>query len=211
MTDEVPTSVGQPASNGAALVTDAAVAIGRASGNAAAASVAGTQSSNGYVDDEIRSVAIANDHRGVRVKQQIADQLRGRGIEVVDFGADNDEACDYPDYARPVAEAVAGGSVQRGILICGTGMGMTIAANKFRGIRAVAIHDDVTAEISRRHNDANVLCLSANLLGDRLLGRMVEVWLETPFDGGRHQKRLEKVRAAEEGLCGDATGVAKAS
>ena len=145
----------------------------------------------------VRSVAIASDHRGVKVKQQIVDYLTSRGVQVHDCGTDSDEACDYPDYARPVAERVANCEAERGILICGTGMGMNIAANKFRGIRAVQIHDDVTAEISRRHNDANVMCLSGNLLGDRLLTRMVEVWLETEFEGGRHQRRLEKVAETE--------------
>lgn len=148
----------------------------------------------------VRSVAIASDHRGVRVKQQIVEFLKSRSLDVTDFGTVGDEACDYPDYARPVAIAVAERRVDRGILICGTGMGMNIAANKFRGIRAVQIHDDVTAEISRRHNDANVMCLSAELIGDRLLSRMIEVWLDTPFEGGRHQRRLDKVHETE---CGD--------
>ena len=146
----------------------------------------------------VRSVAIGSDHRGVKVKQQIIDYLQARGIAVEDHGAATEEACDYPDFARPVAIAVAQHLVDRGILICGTGMGMNIAANKYRGIRAVQIHDDVTAEVSRRHNDANVMCLSADLIGDRLLTRMVDVWLETEFEGGRHQRRLDKVRDVEE-------------
>ena len=150
---------------------------------------------------EVRSIAIASDHRGIGMKHQIVELLRSRGLEVEDFGAVSEEACDYPDYARPVAHAVASADVDRGILICGTGMGMNIAANKYRGIRAVQIHDDVTAEISRRHNDANVMCLSADLVGDRLLSRMIEVWLDTEFEGGRHQRRLDKVRDVEAGLC----------
>ena len=161
---------------------------------AAAGSVQGTDA---VVAAEVRSVAIASDHRGIRVKQQIADFLKSRGVQVVDHGAVDEDACDYPDYARPVAEAVAAHEADRGILICGTGMGMNIVANKFQGVRAVQIHDDVTAEISRRHNDANVMCLSADLLGDRLLTRMVEVWLETEFEGGRHQRRLDKVAEVE--------------
>ena len=162
---------------------------------------------NGYaVSDHaaaVHSVAIASDHRGIRVKQLIVDYLRSRNLEVSDFGTVSDEACDYPDYARPVSEAVASHAVDRGILICGTGMGMNIAANKFRGIRAVQIHDDVTAEISRRHNDANIMCLSAELVGDRLLSRIIDVWLDTPFEGGRHQRRLDKVREVESGICAE--------
>ncbi len=144
-------------------------------------------------------VGIASDHRGVRVKAQILEQLKELGHEGIDFGPEENKSVDYPDYAFQVAEAVASGDAERGILICGTGMGMCIAANKLAGIRAVTCHDDVTAEYSRRHNNANVMCLSADMLGDRLLGRIVEIWLRTEFEGGRHQRRLEKIAAYEEG------------
>jgi ribose 5-phosphate isomerase B len=116
-------------------------------------------------------VAIASDHRGVRVKGQILAQLEELGHTGLDFGPEETKSVDYPDFAFKVAEAVATGAVERGILICGTGMGMCIAANKFAGVRAVTCHDDVTAEYSRRHNNANVMCLSADMLGDRLLAR----------------------------------------
>ena len=142
-------------------------------------------------------VAIASDHRGVRVKGQILSQIEDLGHAGLDFGPDETQSVDYPDYAFKVAKAVANGEVDRGILICGTGMGMCIAANKFAGIRAVTCHDDVTAEYSRRHNNANIMCLSADMLGDRLLGRIVEIWLRTEFEGGRHQRRLEKIAQAE--------------
>jgi ribose 5-phosphate isomerase B len=142
-------------------------------------------------------VAIASDHRGVRVKGQILSQLEELGHQGIDLGPDEAGSVDYPDYAFRVAEAVASGEVDRGILICGTGMGMCIAANKFAGVRAVTCHDDVTAEYSRRHNDANVMCLSADMLGDRLLGRIVDIWLRTEFEGGRHQRRLEKIAQIE--------------
>lgn len=142
-------------------------------------------------------VAVASDHRGVRVKGQIVGQLASIGMEVVDLGPADSESVDYPDFAKTVCEAVLENSVDRGILICGTGIGMCIAANKFPGIRAVTCHDDLTAELSRRHNDANIMCLSADLLGDRLLSRIVDIWLNTEFEGGRHSRRLEKVAEFE--------------
>ncbi len=145
-------------------------------------------------------VAVASDHRGVRVKGQILAQLTDLGHEGIDLGPDDTHSVDYPDYAAKVADAVSATEAERGILICGTGMGMCIAANKFPGVRAVSCHDDVTAEMSRRHNDANVMCLSADLLGDRLLGRIVEIWLRTEFEGGRHQRRVDKIRQIESTL-----------
>src|SRR5205814_7734277 len=103
------------------------------------------------------------------------------------------------DFAFEVSRAVSEGRVQRGILICGTGIGMTIAANKVPGVRAAPCHDSITAEMSRRHNDANVLCLSADLLGEELIDRMVRIWLETEFEGGRHARRVEKIQKYEDG------------
>ena len=138
-------------------------------------------------------IAIASDHRGVRVRGQIVNEVRSLGYETEDLGPEDAESVDYPDFARAVCDRVLSGEVDRGILICGTGIGMCIAANKFPGIRAVTCHDDITAELSRRHNDANVMCLSADLLGDRLLGRIVGLWLSTEYEGGRHQRRLDKV------------------
>lgn len=145
-------------------------------------------------------IAVGSDHRGVRVKGQILAQLAELGHEGVDMGPLESESVDYPDYASKVAGAVSRGEVDRGILICGTGMGMSITANKFRGVRAVTCHDDVTAEMSRRHNDANIMCLSADMLGDRLLDRIVDIWMRTEFEGGRHQRRLEKIARLEEEL-----------
>lgn len=142
-------------------------------------------------------IAIASDHRGVRVKGQILAQLVELGHTGMDMGPTEDQNVDYPDFAAKVAKAVSSGDADRGILICGTGMGMCIAANKFRGVRAVTCHDDVTAEMGRRHNNSNVMCLSADMLGDRLLGRIVEIWLRTEFEGGRHQRRLEKIEEFE--------------
>lgn len=138
-------------------------------------------------------IAVASDHRGYQVKAKILGQIAELGHEAVDLGPDNPESVDYPDFAAMVAQSVSRRDVDRGILICGTGLGMSIVANKFCGVRAVPCHDDLTAEMSRRHNDANILCLSADLLGDRLVTRMVELWLTTEFEGGRHARRLEKI------------------
>ncbi len=119
------------------------------------------------------------------------------GHEVEDLGTYTDEAVDYPDVAARVARKVSRGEVERGILVCGTGLGMCIAANKFPGVRAAPCHDDLTAEMSRRHNDSNILCLSADLLGERLIDRMIELWLATPFEGGRHARRIAKITDIE--------------
>jgi ribose 5-phosphate isomerase B len=143
-------------------------------------------------------IALGSDHRGFNVKQKIADLLRRFQHEVVDVGAFGQENVDYPDVAAIVAQKVSQGEVDRGILVCGTGIGMCIAANKFGGVRAAPCHDDITAEMSRRHNDLNVLCLSADLLGEKLIDRMVEIWLNTEFEGGRHARRVEKITNLEQ-------------
>ena len=142
-------------------------------------------------------IALANDHRGVAAKQRLVTVLTGLGHEVFDLGTNTPVSVDYPDYAILVAEDVASGKVDRGVLICATGHGMCIAANKVAGIRAVNCRDVIDAELSRSHNNANVLCLSADLIGDELMERIVKSWLETPFDGGRHARRLEKIAQYE--------------
>ncbi|MCA8988300.1 MAG: ribose 5-phosphate isomerase B [Planctomycetaceae bacterium] len=142
-------------------------------------------------------VAVGSDHRGFDLKSRIIDRLHSLGHEATDLGPETNTSVDYPDFAVQVADAVASKKVDRGVLICGTGMGMCIAANKIRGIRATACHDEVTAEMSRRHNDANVLCLSAELLGEQLVDRMIEIWMGTEFEGGRHARRLEKISSFE--------------
>jgi ribose 5-phosphate isomerase B len=138
-------------------------------------------------------IAIGSDHRGYEAKRRIVSLLQQMGHEVLDLGPDSPNKVDYPDFAFQVALAVSEGRVERGILICGTGIGMCIAANKVKGVRAAPCHDSITAEMSRRHNDANVLCLSADLLGEELIERMVRIWLETDFEGGRHGRRVEKI------------------
>jgi ribose 5-phosphate isomerase B len=144
-------------------------------------------------------VAIGSDHRGYPIKRKVVDLVRRLGHEAQDFGTASEEAVDYPDFAYDVAMAVAQDQVDRGILICGTGIGMSIAANKVQGVRAATCHDDISAELSRRHNDSNVMCLSADLLGERLIDRMVEIWLSTGFEGGRHARRVQKIKQIENG------------
>jgi ribose 5-phosphate isomerase B len=143
-------------------------------------------------------VAIASDHRGYHLKERVISLLKSKGHEVVDDGPSSDAAVDYPDFAAIVAKKVGSGEVQRGVLICGTGIGMAISANKFPGVRAAACADEVTAELSRRHNDLNVLCLAGDMLSSRSTERLVEIWMDTEFEGGRHQRRVEKIRQLEQ-------------
>ena len=142
-------------------------------------------------------IAIASDHRGFTIKGKLLALLSELGHEGLDFGPDSSESVDYPDFASKVARAVSDGDIDRGILICGTGIGMCIVANKFAGVRAAPCHDDLTAQMSRLHNDSNVLCISADLIGERLAGRMVEIWVNAEFEGGRHARRVGKIARYE--------------
>jgi ribose 5-phosphate isomerase B len=144
-------------------------------------------------------IALGADHRGVEVRKQLIAMLKQEGCEVVDMGTFDGKACDYPDVAFIVAKAVARGEADRGVLVCGTGIGMSIAANKVKGIRAALVHDEIGAEISRRYNDANILCLSADMLGIRIIERITKTWLVTKFEEGRHARRNQKVHAIEDG------------
>jgi ribose 5-phosphate isomerase B len=144
-------------------------------------------------------LAIGGDHRGHAAIKQLCEHLKSLGHEVAYVGDCGGEACDYPEPAYAVGTAVANGDSERGILICGTGIGVSIAANKIKGVRAALVHDELTAEMSRSHNDSNVLCLSADLLGQRLMEKIAGIWLETPFSGGRHARRVKKISALEEG------------
>jgi ribose 5-phosphate isomerase B len=143
-------------------------------------------------------IAIGSDHRGFDAKKRIMALLEKLGHAVTDVGPFGNESVDYPDFALEVANAVGAGQVDRGILICGTGIGMCIAANKVPRVRAAPCHDSITAEMSRRHNNANVLCLSADLLGDELIDRMIRIWLSTEFEGGRHARRVDKITRYED-------------
>ena len=147
-------------------------------------------------------IAIGSDHRGVTSRSRLVGLLERMGHEIVDCGSFGDEAVDYPDVAAEVARRVADGAVERGILLCCTGVGMAIAANKVAGVRAATCHDEVTAEMSRRHNDLNVLCLSAELIGPEVQDKIIRTWLATPFEGGRHARRVDKI-AALESECAD--------
>ena len=142
-------------------------------------------------------VALSSDHRGFRAKEQIKNYLKAAGHGVTDFGCNSPASCDYPDTGIPGAQSVAKGDSDRAILLCGTGIGMSMSANKVRGIRAALCHDELTAEMSRRHNNANVLCLAADLVGDELMRRIVDTWLNTDYEAGRHDRRLEKITAFE--------------
>lgn len=146
-------------------------------------------------------IAIGSDHRGVTSRSRLVGLLERMGHEIVDCGSFGDEAVDYPDVAAEVARRVADHAVDRGILLCCTGVGMAIAANKVAGVRAATCHDEVTAEMSRRHNDLNVLCLSAEMLGPEMQEKVIRTWLATPFEGGRHARRVAKI-ASLEAECG---------
>lgn len=143
-------------------------------------------------------IAIGSDHAGIGLKEKITEVLTLKGIDVRDFGTATQESVDYPDYGIKVAKEVSEGTVDRGVLICGTGIGMSIVANKLPRVRAALCHDHVTAQISRQHNDANILVLGGRLLDPNVAQEMVETWLDTPFEGGRHQRRVDKILAIEQ-------------
>lgn len=144
-------------------------------------------------------LSVAADHRGFQAKERMKALLAELGHETKDFGTDSTKPCDYPDCAYPAVKAVVDGEVERGILFCGTGIGMSITANKVAGVRAALCHDEVTVDMARRHNNANVLCLPADLLGDRQMGQIIQIFLTAPFDGGRHQRRIDKLSRIENG------------
>jgi len=143
-------------------------------------------------------VAIASDHGGIHIREEIKKLLEELNIEYEDFGCDCETSVDYPDYAFPVAEKVAKGEFDRGILICGTGIGMSIAANKVKGIRCALCHDVFSAKATREHNDSNILAMGERVIGPGLAREIAKVWLTTPFTGGRHAKRIDKIAKYEE-------------
>lgn len=142
-------------------------------------------------------IAVACDHGGLNLKRAIVKYLKENGHEVSDFGTDTFDSCDYPDYAAPAAEAVARGEYERGILVCTTGVGVSIVANKIKGVRCAHCHDTYCAEFTRRHNDANVLALGENVVGEGYALKIVEVFLTTEFEGGRHARRVNKITDLE--------------
>lgn len=146
-------------------------------------------------------VALGADHRGHGVKERVAVLLSEQGYEVLDMGTNSAKSCDYPNVAFPAAKAVADGKARFAILICGSGIGMDICANKVPSVRAALCHDELTAQMSRRHNNANVLCLASDVLGEELIRRIVSAWLTTDFEpGGRHERRVRKVALIEQGM-----------
>jgi len=144
-------------------------------------------------------IIVGSDHRGFEAKEYIKTTITELGHECIDAGTDSSDPVDYPDVAYLAAKAVSEKQADRAILACGTGIGMSITANKIKGIRAALCHDELSAQISRHHNDANVLCVSGDLIGKVLLRKIVEAWLETEFSGGRHLRRVNKIAAIEEG------------
>jgi ribose 5-phosphate isomerase B len=143
-------------------------------------------------------VAIASDHGGIWIRKEIASLLEEMGVEYEDLGCESNSSVDYPDYAIPVAEKVASGEVDRGILICGTGIGMSIAANKVMGIRCALVHDLFTAKVTREHNDSNVLAMGERIIGPGVAREIARIWLTTEFEGDRHAKRVNKIKLYEE-------------
>jgi len=142
-------------------------------------------------------IAVASDHAGFALKEALKAFMEELGHEVVDFGAHSPDPSDYPDWIAPAARAVAAGECERGVFFCGTGLGAMLTANKVRGIRAVVCHECASARLSRQHNDANVLCMGGRIVGLELARDVLQVWLQTSFQGGRHARRVEKVMALE--------------
>jgi ribose 5-phosphate isomerase B len=143
-------------------------------------------------------IAIGSDHAGLEMKNEITAVLKDMGHEYKDFGTDTPESVDYPDFGEKVSDVVSRGKADRGILICGTGIGMSIVANKFRHIRAALCNDLYSAKMSRLHNDSNILILAGRIIGKDIAKEIVKTWLITPFEGGRHEKRLMKIALIEE-------------
>ena len=143
-------------------------------------------------------IGIGNDHSALEMKAEIIDFLRERGCEVVDYGTNSTESCDYPVYGEKVARAVAAGEVDQGILICGTGLGISLAANKVKGIRAAVCSEPYTAMMARLHNDCNILAFGARVIGPEMAKMIVRTWLDTEFEGGRHQRRGGLITKIEE-------------
>ena len=142
-------------------------------------------------------ISIACDHGAIALKNHLKTYLEGKGYEVKDFGTHTTDSCDYPDFAAPAAQAVASGECEKGIVLCTTGIGVSMVANKVKGIRCALCHEPWSAEMTRRHNDANMLAIGAGVTGTNLAERIVDAFLTAEFEGGRHQRRVDKVMALE--------------
>ena len=146
--------------------------------------------------DKLR-IAIASDHAGLEMKEDLKEFLQSIGVEVVDMGVNDNKSVDYPDYGIPLADRVSKGEVPRGVLVCGTGIGMSILANKFTGVRAALVNDVFSARMAKEHNNANILVIGGRIVGKGLAREMLKTWIEATFEGGRHQKRLDKIAEVE--------------
>jgi ribose 5-phosphate isomerase B len=151
-----------------------------------------------YEEETKMKVAIASDHGGINLRQEIISLMEELNIEYVDLGCECTASVDYPDYALPVAQKVASQEVSRGILICGTGIGMSIAANKVKGIRCALVHDTFSAKATREHNDSNILAMGERVIGPGLAREIAKIWLMTEFEGGRHENRVNKIKQYEQ-------------
>ncbi len=138
-------------------------------------------------------ISVASDHAGFDVKEELIDYLQSLGHEVVDYGCDSSESCDYPDYAHPASDAVSTGECDRGVLVCGSALGMVITANRHPGVRAFYCSDSEQAEMSRKHNNSNVICFAARRDDPSDMKEWLDIWFDTPFDGGRHDRRIKKI------------------
>jgi len=148
----------------------------------------------------MEKIAIGSDHAGFGLKEDILGLLKGFDIDIVDCGTNTTESVDYPDFGARVSELVSSGEAERGILVCGTGLGMSMVANKYPNVRAALCNDLFSAKMSRLHNDANILVMGGRVIGKDLAAEIVKVWLSTPFEGERHLKRLHKIKKIEEKL-----------
>ena len=138
-------------------------------------------------------IALASDHGGFELKEKIYDYLLNKGYDITNFGTNTVDSCDYPIFAKKVCEAILNDNFDKGILICGTGIGMSITANRFKGIRAACLSDKYSAEMTRKHNNSNVLCFGARVISEQLAKEIVDIWLETEYEAGRHQKRIDMI------------------
>lgn len=143
-------------------------------------------------------IAIGNDHGGLNLKEAVIETLRAEGAEVLNFGTDTPDSVDYPDYSVQVAEAVASGEADAGVLLCGTGIGISIAANKVKGIRCAVVVNEFTAEATKEHNNANIIAMGGRVISPEMAARCTKIWLKTKFAGGRHQNRIDKISKIEE-------------
>ena len=144
-------------------------------------------------------IAIGCDHGGIQIKNAVIEYMKENGIEYNDFGCYSEDSVDYPEYAYKVADCVASGKAELGIICCGTGIGVSMAANKVKGIRAAVVTDEFCAEMTRRHNNANVLCMGGRVIDEEKAVKLASIFLNTPFDGGRHENRVNMITAIENG------------